>query len=62
MTVPEKIHHAILDPRWKWGKVNFDGSQHIFITMHHPEHMDITCLVPRDVAKQMAMALLDLAK
>jgi hypothetical protein len=58
----EKILQAILDPRWKVGKVRFDGTEHIFVSMQHPEHMTITWLVPRDQAGKMGTALIDLAK
>jgi hypothetical protein len=58
----EKILQAALDPRWKVGKVRFDGSEHIFIRIQHPEHIDITWLIPREQAKQMGQALLNLAK
>jgi hypothetical protein len=57
----EKIMKVILDPRWKVGKVRFDGSEHIFITMQHPDHLNITWLIPREQAKQMGQALTALA-
>jgi hypothetical protein len=57
----EKILNVVLDPRWKVGKIRFDGSEHIFITMQHPEHLNITWLVPREQAAKMGRALIDLA-
>jgi hypothetical protein len=64
MTVIEeqKIMDVSLDPRWKVGKVKFDGAEHIFITMQHPKHINVTWLIPREQAAMMGKALIDLAK
>jgi hypothetical protein len=58
----ERILNVILDPRWKVGKIKFDGVEHIFITMQHAEHMNISWLIPRDQAQIMGEALIGLAK
>jgi hypothetical protein len=44
------------------GKLRFDGVEHIFITMQHPDHLNITWLVPRDQAKTMGQALMNMAE
>jgi hypothetical protein len=61
MAETEKILQAILDPRWKVGKVAFDGSEHIFVSIQHPQHMTITWLIPREQAAKMGNALVNLS-
>jgi hypothetical protein len=56
-----KILHAVLDPRWKVGKLRIDNAEHIFITVQLPDNTNITWLVPRDQAQMMGKALMDLA-
>jgi hypothetical protein len=60
--IEEKFLNVILDPRWKIGRLKFDGVEHIFITMQHPEHLNITWLVPRDQARTMGQTLMNLAE
>jgi hypothetical protein len=58
----EKILKVILDPRWKVGRLKFDGVEHVFITMQHPEHLNITWLIPRAQARQMGEVLIGMAE
>jgi hypothetical protein len=58
----EKILQAVLDPRWRVGKILFDGVEHAFVEIQHPAYGKITWLVPREQAAQMGRALIELAQ
>jgi hypothetical protein len=53
-----KVEHALLDPKWEWGKLEIDNTPHIFITLYHPAYGPITSIVPHRVASDMAQQLL----
>lgn len=57
-----KILSALLDPKWDCGIVSFDGAEHIFLKLHHPDHPGgIVSLIPRAEAQNLGQMLVDLA-
>lgn len=60
--VLSKVYIVLLDPKWIWGTLIFDNKNLIFLSLAHPEHGVITSLIPKDVAKSMGEALLQLSK
>ena len=57
MNSPDKIKHAVSDPKWKCGLMLLDGSRHFFITMDHPTLGEITYLIPKDEAAKLATVI-----
>jgi hypothetical protein len=54
-----KIHHALLDPKWKSGICELDGTQHIFLIIEHPLYGAITSLLPAIEASKLATSLIN---
>ncbi len=50
----EKITQALIDPKWKWGKVIIDGKTLLFLMLVHPVHGEIVSLIPKDTMLQMS--------
>jgi hypothetical protein len=58
----DKLHQALLDPKWKTGLCEFDGHRLVFLLIEHPEHGDIACLLPKAEAAKLVVAMADLLK
>lgn len=56
-----KVFQALIDPRWTAGLLEFDGKQFICVTLSHPEHGKIECLLARSTAGWLAEILTKLA-
>lgn len=58
-TTVEVIRSALINPRIEWGTVMFDGVMLPHLTVQHPVHGPITCLIPREVGLQVSRGLLE---
>jgi hypothetical protein len=57
--MPDKIEHALLDPKWKSGLCELDGAKHIFLIIEHPTHGAIASLLPVAEAQKLATSLMN---
>ena len=53
----DKIKKCLIDPRWEWGKIIIDGVELPQITLFHPDHGKIVCILAKSTINSMIEGL-----
>ncbi len=53
----EKIEKCLIDPKWEWGKIIINGVELPQITLFHPDHGKIVCVLAKQTIHDISKGI-----